>query len=112
MVTPLSSKTMIIKSLIMIMIIKIHLGENLLAQAKAPAPRRATPPVATAAMLEKGRGVIFCDDYDSLFFFVHYHDHFNYRKRGTLPVVTTDESHHFILKLLTIRNLAQKGLIS
>ena len=43
----------------MIMIIKIHLGENLLAQAKAPAPRRATPPVATAAMLEKGRGVIF-----------------------------------------------------
>ena len=59
MVTPIPSKTMIIKSLIMIMIIKIHLGENLLAQAKAPAPRRATPPVATAAMLEKGRGVIF-----------------------------------------------------
>ena len=28
-----------------------HLGENLLAHAKAPAPRRATPPVATAAML-------------------------------------------------------------
>ena len=56
MVTPIPSKTMIIKSLIMIMIIKIHLGENLLAQAKAPAPRRATPPVATAAMLEKGLG--------------------------------------------------------
>ena len=35
---------------------QIHLGENLLAQAKAPAPRRATPPVATAAMLEKGLG--------------------------------------------------------
>ena len=106
MVTPIPTKTMIIKSLIMIMIIKIHLGENLLAQAKAPAPRRATPPVATAAMLEKGRSVIFV--------MIMILCSFSSIIRITLTTGNwpADESHDFVLKSLTIRNLAQKGLIS